>query len=318
VSRDIDVRSVLDRSSQNKSNDGGRDLPRGGRSGGTSRARSRLPEDVRDALTQQLALPRGEDRERVHVGAQSVSLRGSETRLLATVGAFRIVDARDLESGQEGRWHGDIEHLRRERLIEVNPHVLNGERTALVTLTRAGRELLEDNRHTESNERAQHFYSGVVKPREATHDAQLARVYAEAAARLHESGARIQRVVLDYELKREYQQFLQDNNREERRTSGRPDRSEEEIQSWADDRHLPVVDGHVRFPDVRIEYEHPDGRNDREDYELATGHYNSRQMASKQAAGFKVHRSHAGRLNSGKSRRGGSPFDPGAAAKVLR
>ena len=45
----------------------------------------------------------------------------------------------------------------------------------------------------------------------------------------------------------------------------------------------------MQFPDVRIEYEQPDGREGREDLELATEHYNSRQMAAKRAAGFTMH-----------------------------
>jgi hypothetical protein len=31
-----------------------------------------------------------------------------------------------------------------------------------------------------------------------------------------------------------------------------------------------MVDGHVQFPDVRIEYEHPDGRRSVEDIEVVT------------------------------------------------
>lgn len=74
----------------------------------------------------------------------------------------------------------------------------------------------------------------------------------------------------------------------------------------------------MQFPDVRIEYEHPDGRLDREDLELATGHYNSRQMAAKQASGFKIQRSGASHLRGARGRHGGSPFDPHAAERVLR
>jgi hypothetical protein len=318
VSRDLDLRAALDRSSDRRATDGGRDMPRGGRAGTTSRRRPRGAEDARDALTQQLDLPRGQQRERLQLGARDITLRGSEVRTLATVGAFRIVDSRDLETNARDRWHGDLEHLRNEALIDLKPHVVGGERTALVTLTADGLELLERYRHREHGEPSQRFYSGLAKPREATHDAQLARLYAEAAQRLQENGAHIQRVVLDYELKREYQEFLQENNRQDPGGSGRPDRSLEEIQSWADDHHLPVVDGHVQFPDVRIEYERPDGRFDRQDLELATDHYNSRQIAAKHAAGFKVHRSRGARLGGGRSRRGGSPFDPRAAAKVLR
>ena len=64
----------------------------------------------------------------------------------------------------------------------------------------------------------QEFYAGirsvrharffVHRPRELTHDAQVYRAYLKDAERLRESGASIRRVVLDHELKREYQQFL--------------------------------------------------------------------------------------------------------------
>ena len=317
MSRDHDVRAVLDRVVRSESP--GNELPRGGRSGGNTRPRERASADVREALTRQLDLPRGADRERVDVGGHSVALRGSEARTLALVGAFRVADARDLESRHTGdRWHGDLEHLRRERLIALTPHVLNGQRTALVTLTRTGQALLEQHRHVPAGEPMQNYYSGLAKPREATHDAQLSRVYAAAAERLQANGGRVQRVVVDYELKRDYQRFLQDRNREGRRTSGRPDRSPEEIRAWADAHGLPVVQGRVQFPDVRIEYEHPDGRLDREDLELATGHYNSRQMAAKQASGFQIQRSGASHLHGARGRHGGSPFDPHAAERVLR
>jgi hypothetical protein len=73
----------------------------------------------------------------------------------------------------------------------------------------------------------------------------------------------------------------------------------------------------VQFPDVRIEFEHPDGRRDHEDLELATGHYNSRQMAAKLASGFRMQHSTASRLRGGKGRRGGQPFDPHVAERVV-
>ena len=85
-------------------------------------------------------------------------------------------------------------------LVALTPHVLDGERTALVTLTHAGRSVLEQYRQPAPGEHAQVFYAGLAKPREATHDAQLSRVYSEAAQRLHENGCRVRRVVMDYEL----------------------------------------------------------------------------------------------------------------------
>lgn len=317
MSRDRDVRAVLDHPSQPAS--AGREMPRGGRSGGTARPRGRVPENGRDALTRQLTLPRGPEREAVPIGSKTVGLRGSDVRTLALVGAFRVADARDLEpQGTRDRWHGDLEHLRREGLVALTPHLLDGQRTALVTLTHAGRSVLEQYRQPAPGEHPQLFYAGLAKPRELTHDAQLSRVYAEAAQRLHESGCRVRRVVMDYELKREYQRFLQERNRATGETSGRPNRSTEEIRTWADANGLPVVQERVQFPDVRIEYEHADGRLDREDLELATGHYNSRQMAAKQASGFQIHRSSAGQLRGARAGRGGSPFDPHAAERVIR
>jgi hypothetical protein len=196
--------------------------------------------------------------------------------------------------------------------------VLAGRRTTLVTLTGDGQTLLERYRRPQAEEPRQEFYSGLVKPRELTHDAQLYRAYATTAGRLQDSGARIRRVVVDYELKRDYQRLLQANNRARGRSSGRPDRSADEIRAWAAANDLPIVRDRVQFPDVRIEYERPDGSRGHEDLELATGHYNSRQMAAKRAAGFGMHRSDAGRLRGGNAHRGASPFDPHTAEQVLR
>jgi hypothetical protein len=120
-----------------------------------------------------------------------------------------------------------------------------------------------------------------------------------------------------FELKGDYQRFLQANNRTNRRSSGRPDRSRDEIHTWAASHHLPIVDEHVQFPDVRVEYERADGHFDREDIEVTTDDYSGRQMAAKRASGFSMHGSSAGRIG-GSKRSSSSPFDPRAAEKVLR
>jgi DNA-binding PadR family transcriptional regulator len=229
---------------------------------------------------------------------------------LAAIGAFRIVDARDL--GSVDPRHGELVHLKEAGLIEIrSAQFRDGERTAVVTLTKDGKELLEKHQWPRQNEPRQEFYNGIAKPREASHDAQLYRAYERAAIRLQAAGARIRRVVIDYELKREYQRFLQANNRGNRYASGKPDRSAEEIQRWAREHELPMVRDRVQFPDVRIEYEGPDGRDRYEDIELTTEHYNSRQMGAKRSSGFTMHR-------GGSSHGRGSPFDPHAAEKVLR
>lgn len=291
-------------------------MPRGGRSGSKTRPREAPSTDVRDVLARQLDLPRTEHRVEVSVGDRSYRLRHSEVRALAMIGAFRVVDAADLQS--ESPRYGDLKALRQAQLVEFTPKVLDGHRTTVVTLTRQGEALLERHQHTHDKEPRQAFYAGLVKPREVAHDARLYREYAAAAERLHASGARVHRVLLDYELKREYQRFLQANNHEQHRSSGRPDRSPDEIRAWADAHGLSMVEGRVQFPDVRIEYERPDGRPDHQDLEVTTEHYSGRQMAAKQAAGFQMHSTRAGRIGGASSGGRASPFDPHAAQELLR
>jgi hypothetical protein len=53
--------------------------------------------DPRDVFMRDLDLPRGPDREIVHDARdREYTLRGSDSRTLSTVGAFRVVSARDL------------------------------------------------------------------------------------------------------------------------------------------------------------------------------------------------------------------------------
>src|SRR5258705_11123776 len=84
--------------------------------------------DPRDVFTRDLNLPRGLERERVHVHAhgEDYQLRGSEVRALATIGAFRVVAADDLrdDHGRPGAVrHGDLERLRSAGLMRAGaPH----------------------------------------------------------------------------------------------------------------------------------------------------------------------------------------------------
>ena len=57
------------------------------------------------------------------------------------------------------------------------------------------------------------FYAGVRRKRELEHDVQVYRAFEREAERLGERGARIDRVVLDYELKRDYQKWLHERDR---------------------------------------------------------------------------------------------------------
>jgi hypothetical protein len=268
--------------------------------------------DVRDAFTSGLDLPRGLERERVHVDGRDYDLRGSEARMLATVGAFRVVaidDLRDDRGRPTERWHGDVEHLRSAGLIRVvAPLDRDGDRTTLIALTERGHQVLETHRTT-GHETPQSFYHGVAKPRELSHDARLYRAYLKTAERLHAQGARVTRVVLDYELKRDYQRFLQDGNRERPDSDGRPTRTPDEVRQWAQEQGLPVLDGRVQFPDFRVEHEWQDGRREVEDVEVMTAHYRGAHAAAKARSGFTRFRAGGSRVG-GRANRGGGGRSP--------
>ena len=97
--------------------DNGRDLSRGG----TDR-REREQVDPRDVFMDHVDLPRGLDREHVHHRDHDYTLRGSETRTLATVGAFRVVAASDLrdkfDESLDPR-QGELWHLRESGLVHT-------------------------------------------------------------------------------------------------------------------------------------------------------------------------------------------------------
>ena len=101
-------------------------------------AREIEPVDPRDVFYQGLDLPRGLERERVHVHGHDYELRGSEVRTLSTVGAFRVVPLSELhdERGRPGDlWHGDLDRLRTAGLVRVVGYADDDVRTPLLTLT---------------------------------------------------------------------------------------------------------------------------------------------------------------------------------------
>jgi hypothetical protein len=130
-------------------------------------------------------------------------------------------------------------------------------------------------------------------------------------------GARIHRVVLNDDLKREYQAFLQEGNRDQPESDGRPTRSLEEIHEWAHAHDLPELEDSVQFPDLRIEYEWPDGRHESENIEVLTPHYRGAHAAAKARSGFTCYRG-GGPSVAGRGGRGGRPLDPDLADDFLR
>jgi hypothetical protein len=273
-------------------------------------ARDRNAVDARDVFLDHVDLPRGSERELVHDRDREYPLRASESRTLSTVGVFRVVSSRDLTDydGRRADPHsGDLRHLREQGLIRTIP--MDGRKDVAVVLTERGKHLLESHRRGDRGAH-QEFYADLKKPREMEHDAQIYGAYLREAERLQERGARIERVVLDYELKREYQQWLHERDRGCADADGRPDRTEDEIQDWAVDHNLPYFDGHVHFPDLRIEYEDIDGRHDHHDVEILTVHYRGARGSAAARSGFRC-------VSGSSARTGGRSSDPDLADEFL-
>jgi hypothetical protein len=275
--------------------------------------------DPRDVFRRGLNLPRGRDREIVHDARdREYTLRGSESRSLATVGAFRVVPTRDLRDRDDrpaDPRNGDLRHLREQGLIETVR--IPGYREQAVVLTDRGRSLLEANRDRD-RDTGQAFYAGLKRERELEHDAQIYRAYEREAARLEARGLEIERVRLDYELKREYQQWLHERDRDRPDATGRPDRDAHEIEEWAHEHDLPYFDGQVHFPDCRIEYRDIDSREDHIDVEVTTEHYRGAHGTAVARSGFSCHRGFSARISgrSGGGGRGGGGRNGGLAEEI--
>jgi uncharacterized membrane protein YgcG len=272
--------------------------------------------DPREAFTRDVNLPRGMEREIVRHRDREYTLRGSESHTLATVGSFRVISSRDLRDGRDRELDprsGDLRHLRDQGLVDTVR--VPGSREHAVVLTKEGRGVLESHRECGQDGR-QTFYDGLRRERELEHDVQVYRAYEREAERLHERGGHIQRVILDYELKSEYQRWLHERDRDRDDYNGRPDRTAEEIRDWALDHDLPYFDGHVHFPDVRIEYE-VDGRHDREDVEVLTIHYRGAHGAAVGRSGFSSYRGSSARIGGRSGGSGGRSPDPHLAEEFL-
>jgi DNA-binding MarR family transcriptional regulator len=257
--------------------------------------------DPKDPFVRDMDLPHGLERESVRDRDRAYTLNGSEARTLATAGAFRLISEMDLHGHR-----GDVRHLEKQGLVERVPV---GDRERAITLTDRGRALLERHRDSGSDPR-QTFYSGANKARERSHDVHIYRAYRSEVDRLQDAGASIARVQLDRELKGDYQRFLQERNRGDRDSEGRPDRAHDEVAAWAREHDLPYFDEQVHFPDVRIEYRDVDGDVRHLDIEVTTEHYRGAHGAATTRSGFTIH-------TSGNGSRGGRFADPRTAEDFL-
>jgi hypothetical protein len=210
-------------------------------------------------------------------------LRSSEIATMVQLGKFRVVAKEDLSEfaygSNDDRMRPDVENLVRQGLVEMKsiPHEESGSRQ-LLTLTKYGHRFLTQ---TQSAGKGQALYHGFTKPREAHHDADLYRLYQNAAAKIEGQGGRNLRVVLDYELKKRLYHDLAKLGEKRNSADGK--------HAIAEKHGLQVVREKIPVPDVRIEYETPDGERARVDLELATGHYRGRNLSEKVRAGFSIY-----------------------------
>ena len=147
-------------------------------------------------------------------------------------------------------------------------------------------------------DRPQSVAFGWRKVSEVVHDASLFRMYQVEAARIEADGGVIQRVVLGDDLKRQCYAAGTPH------TGGSPEARHAALSHAATELDLPVVAGHVEFPDLRIEYDTAAGDRTRVDVELVTDAYRPGQIAAKQRAGFALY-SAAGSARHGIAALGG-------------
>ena len=272
-----------------------------------------------DVFTRDLDLPRGRERRPVRERDRVYEIDGTDSRMLGTIGAFRVVSESDLHDlrDESSNARRSLRHLEDEGLIRRSP--LSSDDRA-IALTERGRDLLEANRYERpdgNHEPRQAFHAGIGKPRELTHDTKVYRAYQRAQERLRDQGGRVRRVVLDYELKRDYQRFLHERNRGKKDCDGRPDRDAEEIARWAREHDLPYDDDDVRFPDTRIEYEDRDGRSRHEDIEVVTPHYRGAHAGAAATSGFTCYVVIGGMVG-GRSGGGGRTAHPRIFEELIR
>lgn len=213
------------------------------------------------------------------------SLRNSELHTLIEAGKFRVVDTEDLVkfayAGNRERLENDIRNLIRQELAEQrNTSVLKKQSRQVLTLTRQGHRFV---RHQNFVPKEQTLYHGFVKPKEANHDADLYRLYHKVAEDIERKGGRVLRVTLDYELKEKLYRKLGEAQ------ARREARLDLQKQALAREIELPVVEGKVVLPDMRIEHETREGERSRVDVELATSHYHGNHLAEKAKAGFQIY-----------------------------
>ena len=210
------------------------------------------------------------------------------------------------DAGDGNRFNDDLRSLKEQGLVDERTvaRLREGAVADVVSVTGEGKALLDHHRDPEHSA-GQVYYSGWVKPGEVWHDASLFRMVRQVEAELAQEGSRIQRVVLDDELKgAAYRAF------HEARSEGEPDRYARLAVAHA--QGLYVDGDRFVFPDVRLEVQDRDGTVRTVDLELVTKDYHRGHLSGKAGAGFRMFGGGTG------GSRGGTPHDPHLVDRLVR
>ncbi|GAC1498615.1 MAG: hypothetical protein NVS1B14_01700 [Vulcanimicrobiaceae bacterium] len=206
------------------------------------------------------ATPERRDRSR------EIPLSVEDQAALRTIGAFRVVNAKDVSPASVRRL---VERGLAAR--DASYPGRRGERLEVVALTAKGARLAR------SKGDEQRYHARVGDRRQMAHDAAIYPAYRAAAGTIERAGGRVKRVVLDAELKSRINSAMN-------RLGGEPrERRREEL---AREHELVIVNERLALPDCRIEYVDADGRERHQDLEIVTEHYHARHVAGKRASGF--------------------------------
>lgn len=217
-----------------------------------------------------------------YLGDRIYFVRDSECETLAQIGTFRVVAAPDLADfgygGNAARMEREVRRLKQQQLLSEKTITTRRMTTRIFYLTKTGKRLVRNSGRLPDN---QAVYHGLVRPRDAKHDAELYRLFQKESARIERAGGRPLRVVLDYELSRHLNRDLA--------TLGSESDVPEARHQIAEQHGLFIVNGRIQIPDLRVEYESAELDRKHVDLELATRNYGPRSLAEKAKAGFSLY-----------------------------
>ena len=231
---------------------------------------------------------------------------------LVDVAVYRAVAWQDLKQtrfdGHPYAAKRGIERLRREGHVELVRAVgPRGGSFTVVVATERGAALAR--RELACKGRRERTWHGAVKHRELAHDCAVYREASKVISECRASGRTVVRLRSEADLK----STLARASETARKLGGRKAADKARLEA-ARALHLPIRDGSVAIPDLRVELLEPDGLTaGRVDIEIVSGSYKSGQIAAKAAAGFRLAASGGAALRRMAAVTGGS--DIGGRAK---